>query len=96
MKDNKIFAGWALLLVSGSALVLGSMFLMGVASFPPLATLLTDIAMGLGIRAAYKQVGGWDWNEWKWSFAGDSAEAIAAVARIPAQVVQPAEAAQAA
>lgn len=61
---------------------------MGVASFPPLATLATDIAMGLGIRAAYKQFGGWDWSEWSWSFAGDGAEALAAVATIPAQAVE--------
>lgn len=85
VNNNKAFAAWAFGLVSGSALLLGTVFLAGIASVPPLATLLTDVAMGLGIRAGYKQIGGWDWNEWKWSFSGDTAEAIAAVVRIPAE-----------
>jgi hypothetical protein len=66
-------------LVGIAAMLVTTLVLTGITSLPPLTTFLTDIALGLGIRASYKQVGGWDWNEWKWSFAGDGQDAIAAV-----------------
>ena len=79
MHDNKAFAAWALFIVAGAGLVFATLVLTGIATLPPLTTFLTDVAMGLGIRAAYKQVGGWEWAEWSWAFAGDSPEAVAAV-----------------
>ena len=80
MQDNKAFAAWALFLVTGASLLITTLVLAGIATVPPLTTLLTDIAMGLGIRAAYKQIGGWDWSDWSWSFAGDAPAAAAPVA----------------
>jgi hypothetical protein len=88
LQDNKAFAAWALFLVAGAATLITTLVLAGIATVPPLATLLTDIAMGLGIRAAYKQIGGWDWSDWSWSFAGDSVEIVAAAAPLD---MQPAE-----
>lgn len=82
LDNNKAFAAWALFLVSGAGLLLTSLVLSGLTTLPPLTTALTDIALGLGVRAAYKQVGGWDWSDWSWSFAGDAPEAVAAVVQL--------------
>jgi len=84
--DNRAFAGWVVFVVGGAAILFASLVLTGVAVMPPLATFVKDVAMGLGIRAAYKQVGGWDWAEWAWSFAGDAPEAIASV--VPLRAAQ--------
>lgn len=85
MGNNKAFAGYALFLVSGASVLILSLVLAGIATVPPLTTFVVDVAMGLGIRASYKQIGGWDWSEWSWSFAGDSPETVAAVTQIYAQ-----------
>ena len=82
MSNNKAFAGYVVFLVSGASLLIGSLILAGIASVPPLTTFLTDVTMGLCIRAAYKQIGGWDWAEWSWSFAGDPPEVIAAMPEV--------------
>lgn len=87
MRNNKAFAAYVVALVGMATVLLTTLVMTGIASIPPLTTLVTDIALGLFIRASYKQVGGWDWNEWKWSFSGDDAETIAAVIPLrPARV----------
>lgn len=93
MSNNKAFAGYVVFLVSGASLLIGSLILAGIATVPPLTTFLTDVTMGLCIRAAYKQIGGWDWSEWSWSFAGDAPEVIAAVAQVHAPAEDLAQAA---
>lgn len=81
MSNNKAFAGYVVFLVTGASLLVGSLILAGIATVPPLTTFLSDVTMGLCIRAAYKQIGGWDWSEWVWSFAGDPPEVIAALSQ---------------
>jgi hypothetical protein len=91
--DDKAFATWVFCLVGGAATLITTLVLTGIATVPPLTTLLTDIAMGLGIRAAYKQVGGWDWSDWAWSFAGDAPQPLATVTALPAPAEELAKAA---
>jgi hypothetical protein len=93
MGNNSAFKGYVVLVVGGAALVIASLILAGIATVPPLTTFLTDVALGLAIRASYKQIGGWDWNEWKWSFAGDSAQAVASVLPVVRAEAEIAEAA---
>ena len=83
MGNNKAFASYVVLVVGGAGALLAALFVAGIATVPPLSKFLIDVALGLGIRAAYKQVGGWDWNEWKWSFSGDTEETVAAVLPLP-------------
>lgn len=83
LDNNRGFAAYVVLVVGGASVLLATLVLAGIATLPPLATFLTDVALGLGIRAAYKQVGGWDWNEWTWSFAGDAPQAAAAAVELP-------------
>jgi hypothetical protein len=91
--DNKAFATWVFCLVGGAATLITTLVLAGIATVPPATTLLTDIAMGLAIRAAYKQVGGWDWSDWAWSFAGDAPAALASVTPLRAEPEELAKAA---
>lgn len=70
MDNDKAFAVYVLLMVGGLLSLLTALTLSGSASVPPLPGLLGHFAMGLGIRAAYKWVGGWDWADW--SITGDA------------------------
>jgi hypothetical protein len=69
LNNDKAFAVYALLVIGGVFSVLTALVLSGIASVPPLPTLLADVAMGLTVRAGYKWVGGWTWADW--SLSGD-------------------------
>ena len=76
LDDNKAVAAGVLLGVGGAGTLMLTLLLTGVASLPPLPTMMADVALGLSIRFAYKWVGGFDSTDW--SLAGVPAEATGA------------------
>lgn len=64
MNDDKIFAAYALTLALGLLAVLGIALSLGIAKPPPAVMFLEHLALGLGVRFAYKSFGGFDWADW--------------------------------
>jgi hypothetical protein len=61
VKNDKIFAAYALILVGGCASVITASVMAGFATLPTFAVFLEHIALSLAFRAAYKSIGGFDW-----------------------------------
>ena len=61
MNNDKVFAAYALILVSGVASVITASVMASVAVLPSLAVFLEHLALSLLFRAAYKSIGGFDW-----------------------------------
>ena len=64
MTNDKAFAAYALFLVTALLIVIGGLLASGIAQAPAPLVFAEHIALGLGMRAAYKSFGGWDWAEW--------------------------------
>jgi hypothetical protein len=75
LDNDKVFTGYALILIAGVASVITSSVLAGFASLPTPAVFLEHVALGLMMRASYKTIGGFDWADW--SFTRDRAPAEA-------------------
>jgi len=64
LHNDKAFAAYALTLIVGLFIVLGCALALGAAKPPPALMFLEHLAMGLGVRWAYKSFGGFDWADW--------------------------------
>ena len=64
MQNDKAFAVAAIVLFAGLASVLTASVLAGFATLPAPLLFLEHVAMGLGMRASYKFIGGWNWADW--------------------------------
>lgn len=82
MSNDKAFTIWALLIIAGAGLLVMALVTGGVTQLPSLLSFLDHVAMGLGVRFAYKWVGGFEWADW--SLLGDAAGASAAAAEVGA------------
>jgi hypothetical protein len=82
VSNDKAFATWAALIIAGAGLLLTTLVTTGVATLPSLGSFLDHVVLGLGVRFAYKWVGGFDWADW--SVLGDAAEATVASADVGA------------
>lgn len=70
MDNDRAFAAFALILVLGVASMLtASVLFVGNGTWPSPPSFLEHVALGLLMRAGYKQIGGWSWADW--SVAGD-------------------------
>jgi len=74
--NDKNFALYAVILVSGVASVITASVLAGFAALPSPAVFLEHVALGLMMRASYKTIGGFDWADW--SFTSDRTSAAVA------------------
>jgi hypothetical protein len=66
---NKAFAIYALTLIAGLASVITASLIAGFATLPSPMMFVEHVALGLGIRAAYKYIGGADVSDW--TFTGE-------------------------
>lgn len=70
MSNDKAFAIYVMALVTGVLTVLTALIVAsGGAAMPPFVKVVEHLALGLGVRAAYKSLGGW--NPADWSLGGD-------------------------
>ena len=61
MKNDRVFTLYALtLLLIGGGMITAAI-MMGLATVPTTGIFLEHLALGLGVRAAYKSFGGFDW-----------------------------------
>ena len=75
MTNDKNFALYAVILVSGVASLITASVMAGFAALPSPLVFLEHLALGLTMRASYKTIGGFDWADW--SFTSDHAPAAA-------------------
>jgi hypothetical protein len=61
---NKAFTIYALTLIAGVASVITASLMAGFATLPTPMVFVEHVALGLGIRAAYKYIGGFDLSDW--------------------------------
>jgi len=61
---NKAFAIYALTLIAAVASVITASLIAGFATLPSPIVFVEHVALGLGIRAAYKYIGGFDLSDW--------------------------------
>jgi hypothetical protein len=80
MQNDKAFAAYALTLTLGILAVLAGTVAFGIVPPPSPLMFLEHLAMGLGVRWAYKSYGGFDWAEWSLMGHGAPSEAEAPVA----------------
>jgi len=73
LHNDKAFAAYALTLTVGLLIVLGCVLALGAAKPPPALMFLEHLAMGLGVRWAYKSFGGFDWADWSLMGSGRAA-----------------------
>jgi hypothetical protein len=66
---NKAFTIYALTLIAGVASVITASLMAGYATLPTPLLFVEHVALGLGIRAAYKYIGGFDLSDW--TFTGE-------------------------
>lgn len=76
MYNDKHFALYAVILLSGVASAITASVMAGFATLPSPAVFLEHVALGLAIRASYKAIGGFDWADW--SFTSDRRAEVAA------------------
>ena len=69
MDQNKAFAIYSLTLIAGLAPVITASLIAGFATLPSPMMFVEHVALGLGIRAAYKYIGGFDVSDW--TFTGE-------------------------
>ena len=61
MDNDKIFAAYAVLLISGVASVITASVLSGIATVPTVGVFIEHVALSLTFRGMYKSFGGFDW-----------------------------------
>jgi len=82
VSNDKAFATWALLIIASAGLLLTGLVTAGLTTLPSLGAFLDHAVLALGVRFAYKWVGGFEWADW--SVFGDAAEAKVAGADLGA------------
>jgi hypothetical protein len=76
VENDKTFAAYALILALGVAsMLIFGVTVLGDGTWPSPLSMAEHVALGLLMRAGYKQIGGSSWADW--SLAGDSAEEAA-------------------
>jgi hypothetical protein len=81
VSNDKSFALYALVLVSGVASVITASVIEGVTTLPSPAVFLEHVMLGLLMRASYKSFAGWSWDDW--AFTGEPKVAAAGADFIP-------------
>ena len=61
MSNDRAFAIYALIVISGVASVITASVMAGIATLPTPLVFAEHIALSLAFRAAYKSIGGFDW-----------------------------------
>jgi hypothetical protein len=64
LDNDKMFAAYLLILITGVTSTIATSVMAGFASLPSPVVFLEHVALGLTIRASYKSIGGWDWADW--------------------------------
>jgi hypothetical protein len=64
LDNDKMFAAYLLILITGVTSTLATSVMAGFASLPSPLVFLEHVALGLAIRASYKSIGGFDWADW--------------------------------
>jgi hypothetical protein len=69
LDNDKAFAIYALALLAGLASLLAASLVAGFATLPSPLSFFEHVSLGLALRAAYKGIGGFSWDDW--SLLGD-------------------------
>jgi hypothetical protein len=88
LDNDRVFAVYVAVVIGGVCALWTALTVAGFPTMPPLPTFLEHVALGLGFRAAYKSIGGWNWADWSvFGDAASEAPATAGLAVPPAAVV---------
>lgn len=67
MDNDKLFAAYALILISGVVSTITASVMAGFASLPTALVFFEHVALGVAMRASYKFIGGFDWADWSFT-----------------------------
>ena len=88
MGNDRLFIAYVLTLTAGLASILTASVMAGIATLPSPLVLLEHLVLSFGIRATYKWVGGFSWDDWSLT-AGRIAEVPAGAATLPLPLPEP-------
>ena len=85
MGNDKAFAIYALALITAVASVLAAFVIVRPAAVPSAVIFIEHLLLGLGVRAAYKSLHGFDWSDW--NFMGERSGSVVEPIPPPSAVI---------